>query len=90
MRIETDLYDLKLENYDIHSAASLVKSFLRELPDPLLFFPPKQREEYVRINNPADRLIKLKHQIKMQPKENRDLLKFIVKHCLKYVYIHKY
>ncbi|KAJ3256784.1 hypothetical protein HK103_005158 [Boothiomyces macroporosus] len=87
---ETSLDEVNLldDSIDINAIAGLVKMYLRELPDPLLIFPAKERFEYslnMAVSPPAtvpleERLAKLKFRIKTIPKEKEAVLRALLQH----------
>ncbi|KAJ3319757.1 hypothetical protein HDV06_005958 [Boothiomyces sp. JEL0866] len=87
---ETSLDDVNLldDSVDINAVAGLVKMYLRELPDPLLIFPAKERIEYsvnTSVNPPTaipieERLPKLKFKIKTMTKEKEAVLRALLQH----------
>lgn len=91
--LRTDLVDLKLaaevddtidfSTYDTHLISGLVKLYLRELPDPILVFPPKERAEYSSLALP-ERLLKSRQKIKLMSKEKVEILHMLCAHLNKY------
>ena len=44
--LELDPHSIEWSKWDVHAASSIVKTFLRELPEPLFVFPMRDRLEY--------------------------------------------
>ncbi|KAJ3337422.1 hypothetical protein HDU91_001490 [Kappamyces sp. JEL0680] len=68
---------------DVHLLAGLVKSYLRELPAPLLVFSSKERMEYSSNPNEEERVLALTSRIRTLPKEKMTLLKALCEHLSK-------
>ncbi|KAK5669520.1 hypothetical protein BDV3_003635 [Batrachochytrium dendrobatidis] len=85
--LETDALtvDLLDEERDVHAIASLVKQFFRELPQPIFYFPAKERAEYSQVSDVNQRILKLRARVKSLPRANQVLLKALVVHLKKVV-----
>nr|KAJ3422325.1 hypothetical protein HK105_000232 [Polyrhizophydium stewartii] len=83
--LETDANAVNLmdEQHDINAIASLVKQFFRELPQPVFYFPARDRAEYSQIADERERLIRLRARVRALPHPNRMLLKRLIKHLSK-------
>lgn len=69
------------ETYPVHVLASVLKSFLREMPEPLLTFDCY--DDFLRAANltdPADRVSTLFAILKKLPKPNFDLMERLIFH----------
>jgi RhoGAP domain len=86
IEVETDInsVDFSDTNLDIHLLTGLVKSYLRDLPSPLLVFPPKERVEYSSNPNQEERLLKLGGKLQTLPREKFTMLKSLMDHLHKY------
>ncbi|XP_049939192.1 unconventional myosin-IXa-like [Schistocerca serialis cubense] len=81
-RIEDEhLDDINFGSYHVHVLAAVLKSFLREMPEPLLTFD--SYEDFLRagsLTDPHDRVLTLFAIIKKLPKPNFDLVERLVFH----------
>ncbi|KAJ3273457.1 hypothetical protein HDV01_004377 [Terramyces sp. JEL0728] len=95
---ETNLDEVNFmdDTIDINAVAGVVKMYIRELPDPLLLFPVKERIEYsvnVAATPPTpipaeERLAKLKYKIKSMTKEKEAVLRALLQHLNSAVIFH--
>ncbi|KAH6579954.1 hypothetical protein BASA61_009942 [Batrachochytrium salamandrivorans] len=87
LMLETDAIavDLMDEERDVHAIASMVKQFFRELPQPIFYFPARERAEYSQVADINVRLLKLRSRVKSLPPANQVLLKALVVHLQKVV-----
>lgn len=80
------LFDMADYGQDIHTVASLIKKFLKELPDPLL--PDRMYDNFVvcaRILEEEKRLSTLKDLVYQLPTAHYHTLQFLMKHLSKVV-----
>ncbi|XP_044740758.1 unconventional myosin-IXa-like [Chrysoperla carnea] len=78
---EANQEGVNFENYQVHVLASVLKSFLREMPEPLLTFDCY--EDFIRAANltdPQDRVSTLFAILKKLPKANFDLMERLIFH----------
>lgn len=79
--MEEDPAEVNFENYQIHVLSSVLKSFLREMPEPLLTF--ECYENFITAANMTDqqdRVSTLYDILKKLPKPNFDLMERLVFH----------
>ncbi|KAJ3188989.1 hypothetical protein HK101_009050 [Irineochytrium annulatum] len=78
VRLEKDLSKVVLEDekYDVHVVCGVIKMFLRELPEPLLDIPEKERKEYA-TKTPEQKIAMV--QFWMKP-EFKATLKYLIYH----------
>lgn len=78
---ESNQTDINFELYQMHVLASVLKSFLREMPEPLLTFDCY--EDFLRaasLTDPQDRISTLFDILKKLPKPNFDLMERLIFH----------
>lgn len=78
---ETSQDGVNFEDYQMHVLASVLKSFLREMPEPLLTFDCY--EDFLRaasLTDPQDRIATLFEILKKLPKSNFDLMERLIFH----------
>jgi hypothetical protein len=74
------------QNYQVHVQAAVLKSFFREMPEPLLTFD--SYEDFLRAANltdPQDRVSTLFAILKKLPKPNFDLMERLIFHLARLV-----
>lgn len=74
------------ELYAVHVLTSVLKSFFREMPEPLLTF--ELYDEFLRaaeLSQPEDRINTLFALLKKLPKPNYDLMERLIFHLVRYV-----
>lgn len=74
------------ETYPVHVLAAVLKTFLREMPEPLLTFDCY--DDFLRaamLTEPADRVSTLFAILKKLPKPNFDLMERLIFHLARYV-----
>ncbi|XP_025411896.1 unconventional myosin-IXb-like isoform X3 [Sipha flava] len=75
----SDVSKIELEKYQVHVLASVLKSFLREMPEPLLTFDCY--DDFIRAASLSeDRVSTLFNILKKLPKVNYDLMERLVFH----------
>ncbi|KAF5301534.1 hypothetical protein FQR65_LT08838 [Abscondita terminalis] len=80
-KMEENQKEVNFENYQVHVLASVLKSFLREMPEPLLTF--ECYENFITAANltePQDRVSTLYDILKKLPKPNYDLMERLIFH----------
>lgn len=78
---ETSQDGVNFEDYQMHVLASVLKSFLREMPEPLLTFDCY--EDFLRaasLTEPQDRIYTLFEILRKLPKSNFDLMERLIFH----------
>ncbi|PSN45275.1 hypothetical protein C0J52_10353 [Blattella germanica] len=78
---EGNIEAVNFENYQVHVLAAVLKSFFREMPEPLLTFD--SYEDFLRAANltdPQDRVSTLFTILKKLPKPNFDLMERLIFH----------
>lgn len=78
---ESNQDEVNFEDYQMHVLASVLKSFLREMPEPLLTFDCY--EDFLRaasLTDPQDRISTLFDILKKLPKPNFDLMERLIFH----------
>ncbi|CAB3374023.1 Hypothetical predicted protein [Cloeon dipterum] len=79
--IEQDLDKVNLESYQVHVLAAVLKSFFREMPEPLLTY--EHYEDFIRaasVTDPVERVKTIFHIIKDIPQANYDLTERLIFH----------
>lgn len=69
------LREIDFSKENIHLVTSMLKMFLRDMPEPLI--PAAQYFDFMsvyKIENPAEKMARLAHYISLMPRPNRDLL----------------
>lgn len=80
-KMEENQEKVNFESYQVHVLASVLKSFLREMPEPLLTF--ECYENFITAANmtdPQDRVSTLYDILKKLPKPNYDLMERLIFH----------
>lgn len=80
-KMEENQEKINFESYQVHVLASVLKSFLREMPEPLLTF--ECYENFITAANmtdPQDRVSTLYDILKKLPKPNYDLMERLIFH----------
>ncbi|XP_076288846.1 unconventional myosin-IXa isoform X1 [Lasioglossum baleicum] len=78
---EGDLEKVDFENYQVHVLAAVLKSFFRDMPEPLLTF--EYYDDFLHAANltdPRDRISTLFAILKKLPKPNFDLMERLIVH----------
>ncbi|XP_076227416.1 unconventional myosin-IXa isoform X2 [Nomia melanderi] len=78
---EGDLEKVDFENYQVHVLAAVLKSFFRDMPEPLLTF--EYYDDFLHAANltdPQDRISTLFAILKKLPKPNFDLMERLIVH----------
>ncbi|XP_060817520.1 unconventional myosin-IXa-like isoform X3 [Bombus pascuorum] len=78
---EADLEKVDFENYQVHVLAAVLKSFFRDMPEPLLTF--EYYDDFLHAANltdPRDRISTLFAILKKLPKPNFDLMERLIVH----------
>ncbi|XP_066994097.2 unconventional myosin-IXa isoform X2 [Anabrus simplex] len=78
---EGNIDEVNFENYHVHVLAAVLKSFVREMPEPLLTFD--SYEDFLRaasLTDPQDRISTLFAILKKLPKPNFDLMERLIFH----------
>ncbi|KAK7873049.1 hypothetical protein R5R35_000338 [Gryllus longicercus] len=78
---EENTDDVNFENYQVHVLAAVLKSFFREMPEPLLTFD--SYEDFLRaanLSDAQDRISTLFAILKKLPKPNFDLMERLIFH----------
>ncbi|XP_006608884.1 unconventional myosin-IXa-like isoform X3 [Apis dorsata] len=78
---EGDLEGVDFENYQVHVLAAVLKSFFRDMPEPLLTF--EYYDDFLHAANltdPRDRISTLFAILKKLPKPNFDLMERLIVH----------
>ncbi|XP_066598985.1 unconventional myosin-IXb-like isoform X2 [Prorops nasuta] len=78
---EGDLEKVQFENYQVHVLAAVLKSFFRDMPEPLLTF--EYYDDFLHAANltePHDRISTLFAILKKLPKPNFDLMERLIVH----------
>lgn len=78
---EDDLQNIDFENYQVHVLAAVLKSFFRDMPEPLLTF--EYYDDFLHAANltdPQDRVNTLFAILKKLPKPNYDLMERLTVH----------
>ncbi|XP_044577050.1 unconventional myosin-IXb-like isoform X3 [Cotesia glomerata] len=78
---EEDLQNIDFENYQVHVLAAVLKSFFRDMPEPLLTF--EYYDDFLHAANltdPQDRVNTLFAILKKLPKPNYDLMERLTVH----------
>ncbi|XP_069697284.1 unconventional myosin-IXb-like isoform X10 [Periplaneta americana] len=78
---EGNIEGVNFENYQVHVLAAVLKSFFREMPEPLLTFD--SYEDFLRaasLTDPQDRVSTLFAILKKLPKPNFDLMERLIFH----------
>ena len=73
-------------DYQVHVLAAVFKSFLREMPEPLLTYDAY--EDFLRAGNlsdPKDRIATIFANLKKLPKPNFDLMERLIFHLARYI-----
>lgn len=86
---EESVDDINFEDYQVHVLAAVLKSFLREMPEPLLTFDCY--EAFLRAGNLTeahDRISTLFAILKKLPKPNFDLMERLIFHLARYDLVH--
>eukprot|EP00842_Homolaphlyctis_polyrhiza_P005462 jgi/Hompol1/5917/HPOL_000308-RA len=85
LQLETDSekIDLMEDKYDVHTLCSIVKQYLRELPQPIFPFCGKDRAEYSQIADEQERISRLQARVKMLPRPNQMVLREVITHLCK-------
>lgn len=81
VKMEENPDEVNFENYQVHVLASVFKSFLREMPEPLLTF--ECYENFItaaNLDDPQDRVTTLYDILKKLPPANYDLMERLVFH----------
>ncbi|KAI7900664.1 Rho GTPase activation protein [Cokeromyces recurvatus] len=68
---------IRCDRYDVHTVSSLVKKYLRDLPDPVI--PVSFHEEFEALEMPPKQIHKLSQLIKRLPLFNRHIIHAILK-----------
>ncbi|VDC01936.1 unnamed protein product [Peniophora sp. CBMAI 1063] len=86
-RLERNERDFTLEAEDVHAAASLLKAYLRSLPDPLFRFPLQERIKHTEDNDEhrANGFVLLRGKIRRLPAINRHCLRAVLEHLARVV-----
>lgn len=82
-------FDIISEAEDVSVVAALLKLYLRELPQALFVLSDKDRADYSRISDAGQRMMKLRHMVRMLPHANQATLRCIVEHLCRYVVVVK-
>ncbi|KAL3279519.1 hypothetical protein HHI36_017028 [Cryptolaemus montrouzieri] len=80
-RMDENPNEVEFENYQVHVLASVLKSFLREMPEPLLTF--ECYENFItaaNLHDPQDRVTTLYDILKKLPPINYDLMERLMFH----------
>ncbi|KOC69554.1 Unconventional myosin-IXa [Habropoda laboriosa] len=78
---EGDLERVDFENYQVHVLAAVLKSFFRDMPEPLLTFEYYDDFLYAaNLTDPRDRISTLFAILKKLPKPNFDLMERLIVH----------
>jgi hypothetical protein len=83
LEVDSTKVDLLNEQVDVHLITGVVKSFLRDLPEPLLLFPIKERIEHSLIPHVQERIKRLRQRVKSTGKEKSALLEYVISHLHK-------
>ncbi|XP_029165977.1 unconventional myosin-IXa-like isoform X3 [Nylanderia fulva] len=78
---EGDLEKVDFENYQVHVLAAVLKSFFRDMPEPLLTY--EYYEDFLHaasLTDPHDRISTLFAILKKLPKPNYDLMERLIVH----------
>lgn len=81
VKMEENPEEVNFENYQVHVLASVFKSFLREMPEPLLTF--ECYENFItaaNLDDPQDRVTTLYDILKKLPTANYDLMERLMFH----------
>jgi hypothetical protein len=85
---EGNIESVNFQNYQVHVLAAVLKSFFREMPEPLLTFD--SYEDFLRAANltdPQDRVSTLFTILKKLPKPNFDLMERLIFHLARFVMV---
>jgi len=85
---EGNIEGVSFQNYQVHVLAAVLKSFFREMPEPLLTFD--SYEDFLRAANltdPQDRVSTLFAILKKLPKPNFDLMERLIFHLARLVWV---
>ncbi|KAI8894680.1 Rho GTPase activation protein [Globomyces pollinis-pini] len=82
LEVDVNSVDLMDDTIDVHLLTGLVKSFFRDLPDPLIIFAPKERADYSAIPSSDERIIRIRQRMRSMPKEKQAVLKALISHLV--------
>ncbi|KZV76944.1 RhoGAP-domain-containing protein [Peniophora sp. CONT] len=86
-RLERNEREFSLDTDDVHAAASLLKAYLRSLPDPLFKFPLQERVKHTEDHDEqrANGFVLLRSKIRRLPAINRYVLRAVLEHLARVV-----